>query len=150
MDTNRFKFNMFLLKNLILLYVLSIIIISIIESSPLVLIYCMYYTFFSLPIFLYNVYSIRQNNFISYFVFSGLNIIYLIVYLNKIFTKETVTSWENVKGILVEYTRTYYFYEINSGSVHFQLTCLGIFLFLQLVFWRVIVKKKDKFDIDLF
>lgn len=150
MDANRLKFNLFLVKNLALLYVFSVIIISVIYSSAFVLINCGIYLLLSLPVFLFNIYEIRHNKLISYFVLSSLNLLHLIFYLKEIFTKKTVTSWQNINGVLVEYTKTYYFYEINKGSVHFELICLGIFLFLQFVFWRVIVKKVNQFNIDLF
>lgn len=148
MDNNRIKFNFFLLKNLILLYLFSVIIISIIDSSPFVLIECWLYLLLSLPVFLFNIYEIRHNRIISYFVFSGLNLIYLIDFVNKIFTKETVTSWQPVNGDSIEYTKTYYFYEINSGIVHFTLICMGVFLILQFLFWLVIIKKMNRFEID--
>ncbi|MDR7211931.1 hypothetical protein J2W48_003888 [Flavobacterium piscis] len=149
MDSNRLRFNLFLLKNLFLIYLFSVIITSMIDSSPFVLIYCWYYLLMSLPIFFYNIYDIRKNTLISYLVFSGLNLIHLINFLNKIFTKESVTSWHDVNGVLVEYIRTYYYYEINSGSVHFQLISMGVFLVLQFVVWMIIIKKMNHFEIDL-
>jgi len=149
MDTKRIKFNLFLLKNLFLLYLFSVIIISMIDSSPFVLIFCWSYLLMSLPIFLYNIYEIRHNKIFSYFVFSGLNLIYLIDFVAKIFRKETVTRWQHVNGIPIEYTKTYYFYEINSGSVHFALVCMGVFLVLQFFFWLFIIKKMNQLEIDL-
>lgn len=149
MDTNRIKFNLFLLKNLFLLYLFSVIIISIIDSSPFVLIFCWSYLLMSLPIFLYNIYEIRHNKIISCFVFSGLNLIFLIDFVNEIFRKETVTRWQKVNWVSVEYTKNYFFYEINSGSVHFAFVCIGVFLVLQFLFWLFIIKKMNQLEIDL-
>jgi hypothetical protein len=149
MKINRLKFNLFLIKNLAFLYVFSVIIILIKYSSYFVLINCWIYLLFSLPVFFFNIYEIRHNKIISYFVFSGLNLIYLICFVTKIFKKETVTRWQDVNGVSVEYTKTYYFYEINSGSVHFTLVCMGVFLVLQFFVWMNIIKKMSQFEIDL-
>ncbi|TWI01140.1 hypothetical protein IQ05_00707 [Flavobacterium tiangeerense] len=149
MDTNRIKFNFFLLKNLFLLYLFSVIIISMIDSSPFVLIVCWLYLLLSLPVFLFNMYEIRHNRIISYIVFSGLNLVHLISYLKEIFTKKTVTGWQNINGILVKHTKTYYYYETDSGTVYFNLISAGIFLVLQFFVWMIIIKKMSQFEIDL-
>lgn len=149
MDGNRLGFNLFLLKNLFLLYLFSVIFISMIDSSPFVLIVCWFYLLMSLPIFLYNIYNIRKNRLISYLVFSGLNLLHLIFYIKEIFAKKTTTHWQNINGVLVEYTKTYYYYETNSGIVHFNLISAGIFLVLQFLLWVVIIKKINQFEIDL-
>lgn len=148
MEINRLRFNFFLIKNLTLLYVLSVIINSIIFSSALVLINCLIHIIFSLSIFLLNINTIRNSRIKSYFAFSSINFLYLGFYLNKLFTKKTVTAWENVKGELIQYERTYYFYEINKGAVKFELVSFGIFLFCQLIIWYVMNKNKQ-FRIDL-
>jgi hypothetical protein len=149
MDTNRLKFNVFLVKNLAWLYVFSVIIISIVYSSVFVLIDCWVYLLLSLPVFLFNIYEIRRSKIISYFVFSGLNLLHLIFYFKEIFTKKTVSRWQNINGVLVEYTKTYNYYETDSGTVHFNLFTAGIFLVLQFVFWLVVIKKMNQFEIDL-
>lgn len=149
MDTNRLRFNLFLLKNLFLLYLFSVIIITMIDSSPFVLIVCWLYLLLSLPVFLFNIYEIRHNKIISYFVFSGLNLLHLISYFKKIFTKETITRWQDINGVSVEYTKTYYYYETNSGTVYYNLITAGIFLVLQFVFWVIIIKKMNQFEFDL-
>ncbi|URM35130.1 hypothetical protein [Flavobacterium anhuiense] len=149
MDSNRLGFNLFLLKNLFLLYLFSVIFISMIDSSPFVLIVCCFYLLLSLPVFLFNIYEIRHNKIVSYLVFSGLNLLHLIFYIIEIFAKTTTTHWHNINGVLVEYTQTCYYYETNSGSVHFNLISAGIFLVLQFVLWVVIIKKINQFEIDL-
>lgn len=149
MKINRLKFNLFLIKNLFLLYLFSVIIISMIDSSPFVLIVCWLYLLLSLPVFLFNMHEIRYNRIISYIVFSGLNLVHLISYLKEIFTKKTVTGWQNINGILVEYTKTYYYYETDSGTVYFNLISAGIFLVLQFFVWMIIIKKMSQFEIDL-
>ncbi len=58
MKINRLKFNLFLIKNLFLLDLFSVIIISMIDSSPFVLIVCWLYLLLSLPVFLFNMYEI--------------------------------------------------------------------------------------------
>lgn len=149
MDINRLNFNLFLVKNLLFLYIISVITILIVYSSAIVFLNCFIYLLFSLPIFLLNTYNIRQNKIISYIVFSGLNLVNFFIYLNKIYTKETVTRWKNVNGVLVEYTKTFYFYEINRGSVHFELINIGVFLIIQFIVWIIIIKKINQFEIDL-
>lgn len=148
MDNNRIKFNFFLLRNIILLYIISVIIISAIEPSPFILINILIYTTLSLPVFLFNNYQIRNNKILNYFIFSGCNYIYLINFINEIYEKKSITRWENINGVFVEYTKTYYSYEINRGAINFELTCLVIFLILQLFFWYLINKRMVKFNLD--
>lgn len=148
-SNNRLKFNLFLLKILFLLYLFSVIITSMLYSSAFVLIDCLIYLLMSLPIFLYNIYDIRRNNLISFLVFMGLNLIHLISFLKKIFTKVVEISWEDINGVSVKYSKEYYYYEVNSGSVHFELSSMGVFLVLQFVVWMIIIKKINQFEIDL-
>ncbi len=82
-------------------------------------------------------------------MFSGLNLVHLISYLKEIFAKKTVTGWQNINGILVEYTKTYYYYETDSGTVYFNLISTGIFLVVQFFVWMIIIKKMSQFEIDL-
>jgi hypothetical protein len=82
-------------------------------------------------------------------VFSGLNFLHLIYYFKEIFTRKTVTSWQNINGVLVEYTKEYYYYETDSGTVHFNLTTAAIFLVLQFLFWLLIIKKMNQLQTPL-
>ena len=150
MNRNRFVFNRFLLVKIFQLFFTSTVIsmcvyLSFYNNNPMVfsnaILNSFVYSILSSPLFLFNNYNIRQNKFINYFVFSSLNYIYLLNFVSKIFTKELVTSWSNEKGVLKEYTKTYFYYEINSNSVCFELICLCTFLILQFIFWFMINKK---------
>jgi protein involved in sex pheromone biosynthesis len=55
--------------------------------------------------------------------------------LERNFYKKTVTGWQNINGILVEYTKTYtYYYETDSGTVYFNLIS-GLFVLQFLFGW---------------
>lgn len=148
MNQNKIKFNFFLLKNIILSYLFSVIIISIIKPSPFILINCFIYSILSLPLFLFNISDIRNNKIINYFIYTGCNYIYLINFIKEIFSKESITRWENINGVSIKHTKTYYFYEINSGAINFELICLVTFLMIQLILWFFINKKIKTFNLD--